>query len=267
MKATTQKVPPKLYKYQPYNIQTLDNLKNRQIWFSKPEKFNDPFDYSIRYDLGSENLSIDELNELHKVLRKYSTDKNQFDRKYSENGKPNTNFEEASLRLADREVRKNVRNYISSGVACFAKEVDNILMWGHYTNGHRGFCLEFETSYPPFQNAQQVIYSNTYPLVNPIDVLLRRNLDSQYLLFTTKSNSWDYEKEWRVMIPNGNQAIQYNPSALSSIYFGWKMPYEHREIIHRILSKYPPKNYYMMSASDTEYKVTIDDFLMPRSSL
>ncbi len=40
-------LPPKLYKYQPYNVQTLDNLKYRVLWLSKPAQFNGPFDDKI----------------------------------------------------------------------------------------------------------------------------------------------------------------------------------------------------------------------------
>lgn len=39
-------IPPRLFKYQPYNTQTFDNLKDRTIWFSKPAEFNDPIELS-----------------------------------------------------------------------------------------------------------------------------------------------------------------------------------------------------------------------------
>jgi hypothetical protein len=61
-------IPPKLYKYQTYNVQTIDNLKNGCIWFSKPARFNDPFDCSIPYVL--ENMSNDEWDTLYKRVKK-----------------------------------------------------------------------------------------------------------------------------------------------------------------------------------------------------
>jgi hypothetical protein len=39
-----EKTPARLYKYQALDRQTLENLVNRCIYFSKPENFNDPFD-------------------------------------------------------------------------------------------------------------------------------------------------------------------------------------------------------------------------------
>ena len=44
------KMPLKLYKYQPFSVHTLSNLKNRQLWFTSPVYFNDPFDCNIRVD-------------------------------------------------------------------------------------------------------------------------------------------------------------------------------------------------------------------------
>ena len=43
----TRDKPFRLYKYQSYNIQTIDNLLKQQLWFSNPLKFNDPFDCYI----------------------------------------------------------------------------------------------------------------------------------------------------------------------------------------------------------------------------
>ena len=60
-------VPPKLYKYQSYNVQTLDNLKNRQIWFSKPVQFNDPFDCHINYDV--ELMKDHEWNKIYSLMK------------------------------------------------------------------------------------------------------------------------------------------------------------------------------------------------------
>jgi hypothetical protein len=33
-----------LYKYQPFNNKSLENLMSKCIWFSKPEQLNDPYD-------------------------------------------------------------------------------------------------------------------------------------------------------------------------------------------------------------------------------
>lgn len=54
-------IPPKLYKFQSYNKQTVENPKNQCIWFSNPEKFNDPFDCSISYMMDNMTEKIGEF--------------------------------------------------------------------------------------------------------------------------------------------------------------------------------------------------------------
>jgi hypothetical protein len=58
------------------------------------------------------------------------------------------------------------------GVACFSAAADNLLLWAHYADGHRGFCLEFDTSDPVFEKIQRVGYTQEWP-VTGIDVLGR----------------------------------------------------------------------------------------------
>ena len=43
----TKDRPPLLYKYQPLTPNVKGNLAQRQLWFSMPENFNDPFDCAI----------------------------------------------------------------------------------------------------------------------------------------------------------------------------------------------------------------------------
>src|SRR5712692_11029236 len=46
------------------------------------------------------------------------------------------------------------------GILSLATRRDTFLMWSHYTNSHRGFCLEFDASTKPFCSANQVIYAS-----------------------------------------------------------------------------------------------------------
>jgi hypothetical protein len=85
-------LPPKLYKYQPYTTQSLDNLKNRQLWFSKPSRFNDPFDCAIHFEVAYQTEK--EWGDLYEVYRKEIPDKRSFDKKYLTKGKVNQLFKD-----------------------------------------------------------------------------------------------------------------------------------------------------------------------------
>jgi hypothetical protein len=237
----TTLIPPRLYKYQPYSVQTLDNLKNRRLWFSKSSRFNDPFDCSIPFSIG--DISADDYKSLYDLFRAAAPDKKKVDSKYLSEGKPNELLKKA-VAQGVRET-SNIVEADQRGIACFAERADDILMWSHYGDGHRGFCLEFDTKFDPFQKAYQVTYSDSYPMLNPADVLLGRTHDSAVQLLTRKSSHWSYEREWRVIHKDGDKEYGVNVSALTGIYFGCAMPFIHKEVIALILANSPTHLYEM----------------------
>lgn len=250
-----RKVPPKLYKYQSYSTQTLDNLKNRLIWFSKPSRFNDPFDCSIIYlveDMKDEDIQ-DMYDDLKKQYIKSSSQNEQIMADFS-GDKPSALFRERLAGFLTSNFKKVVNNQLGqAGIACFSENVNNILMWSHYADGHRGLCLEFDCRYEPFRSAVAVQYSDKLPtLYKPED----DSTDLQIRLATTKSTGWAYEKEWRLIIRDGDKVLSVDTASLTGIYFGCAMPSDHKEAISLILRDTPTK-IYDMKRSETEFKVEI----------
>ena len=76
------------------------------------------------------------------------------------------------------------------------ESADDILMWSHYADSHRGVCLRFSTEIGFFKDAQQVVYQDERPVVNLI-----RDTPHVYqrkaVLY--KSCHWEYEEEWRII--------------------------------------------------------------------
>ena len=103
------------------------------------------------------------------------------------------------------------------GVACFSEDVDNILMWAHYADGHRGFCLEFDTKDETFSKAHPVVYSNLLPALNMADVFIRNSRNNLMAIYTTKAASWAYEKEWRLLIDKGDMAYKVSDNTLTGV--------------------------------------------------
>lgn len=252
------KIPSKLYKYQFYNIQNIDNLKNGCIWFSKPPLFNDPFDCSIPYVLN--NMSNDDWDKLYKRLRKNwnETEDEELKKstaKYFVDDSPSEAFKEnykLSSKLGWSELIE--KDFSQKGVVCFSEQADNILMWSHYADRHKGFCLEFDTSIYPFSKAVKVNYSEEPPSSLELDgdeVLL----DS---LITTKSIAWSYEKEWRLIHNQGNMEYGFDGKALTGVYFGCEMPFPHIEVVSLVVSGLPTK-LYKMKRSETEFKLGFEE--------
>ena len=84
------------------------------------------------------------------------------------------------------------------GFVCCSEIPDNILMWAHYAQSHRGFVIEFDVNDPFFSNnlnMMPVEYSTERARAE-----VRQELDfgSDHLpIVRRKSQHWSYEREWR----------------------------------------------------------------------
>lgn len=91
-------------------------------------------------------------------------------------------------------------------IGCLATDPKNRLMWSHYVDSHRGFCIEYDFNslkdeVLPFP----IIYSENRPLV-PWKEAIDHTQESMEaatadltLGLLTKDKSWEYENEWRVL--------------------------------------------------------------------
>jgi len=61
------KIPSKLYKYQPYKDWSLKNLEDHCLRFSKPIRFNDPFDCAVK--LSVDNITDIQWNKLFQIYK------------------------------------------------------------------------------------------------------------------------------------------------------------------------------------------------------
>ena len=242
-------VPPKLYKYQPYNDKTLDNLKYRRIWFSKPVTFNDPFDCSINFG----KLDETQWDNLYYEMKQYEMDglDQSFINTYLRGDKPTNELKEgfsnAVLAILKEEREAEIQQL---GIACFSEKVDDILMWSHYADCHKGFCLEFDTKFEIFTKALPVNYSETLPILDPLD----RTFHPLMVLATTKAIGWAYEKEWRVFHEESDKGIRINPKTITGIYLGCAMPKADKDVITSILSG-SQVALYEMKIAEKEFKV------------
>lgn len=135
------------------------------------------------------------------------------------------------------EMQPDVDSLINSArITCFSKRDDNLLMWSHYADGLRGFCIEFDPDLllinpPHFTNIYEVEYKETPAIIDTAliavlqsqieyhaDVLDCRSrgdmihkyedaLDKSVLksnqifkkMLATKPINWEYEEEIRMI--------------------------------------------------------------------
>lgn len=241
--------PPKVYKYQGFNEHTLANLAGAQIRFTAPADFNDPFDCALPFFDPSRLTDADFL----RAFRYYEQKRGSGPRiveAMCPGGVPSQQFRDLILRSVQEVFEDRGRILLEErGVACFSAEPLNITMWSHYAAGHRGFCLQFDTSIEPFTHAYRVRYADDFPYVNPVDIILDpfADGDPENPLFVasalTKATCWQYEQEWRIMHMEPNKLFGYDRRALTGVYFGAAMPPAHKEILCRVLQGSTTKLY------------------------
>jgi hypothetical protein len=248
-------LPPRLYKYQSCNDYSLQNLEHHSLWFSKPETFNDPFDCDINFRI------VDVIDENVKAM---------VTRVGGTSGKSISSDGAVKMALATTEIVKK-KQWAEIGVACFTEESENILMWSHYADNHRGFCLEFDTNYYPFkpfktETVIKINYADSYPALSLNDIpqkILSQSISLPKILLGTKSSHWCYEKEWRIFLKKGNKDCPYDKLALTGIYLGCKMKDEDKAKIASILGDSPTRM-YQMKRSNSEFIVTKEEIYSVR---
>lgn len=240
-------------------MQALHNLKCQVIYFASPAGFNDPYDCALVPNVATPTDADVEailsyylaMNDLPQQAR------NEFERSSV-----------AALReLFTRAARQGLENAIADfmqrrGVACFSERNDDLLMWSHYGDRYKGFCLGFSTEGEPFTKIRQVQYASRLPTIDVATVLVDRVAD-QILndLFCTKSEAWAYEKEWRAMHDTAGTSFCYEASALTEVYFGPDMDQQSLEIVCLVLcGQNAGVSYYRGARSETDFRVSFEKF-------
>ncbi|TKB66966.1 MAG: DUF2971 domain-containing protein [Nitrospira sp.] len=210
-----------LYKYGRINDYSAALFSKSYVWFSAPSELNDPFECRPWYTFEGNPEQI--VASARKMLQTESPDLTS----------NMTTAQAVALflegRHRDPEAQKRAREVAAHwlakvGLYCLSRVRDNILMWSHYADQHRGYCLEFEATDHTymFGDAHPVSYSDDYPSVEFYTV---PSSEQVHLSFLSKYRGWSYEQEWRVIdTRNGFGLRSYPPELLRGVIFGLRMP-------------------------------------------
>lgn len=214
-----------IYKFFSNTEYILSSLINYQIWFSRVEDFNDPFEWNYPYKIDvSENMDN---------IKKYVEDNNHGRTPHEKEIILKNYIEHPEI--LEKKFNESLRFRENKGVCCFTINENklNVLMWSHYTNSHTGVVLGFlkdemeiihsedysvsSVSQKIFSkpDCREVIYDNIRPFVNPFDKNKLKVRDYEYI----KSKIWYYEKEIRMVSPKCGLHF-YNKHSLKEIIFG-----------------------------------------------
>lgn len=89
-----------------------------------------------------------------------------------------------------------------TGIFSLCEDANNNVMWSHYGNSHKGFCVGFNVSelFNVFKDSflGRVLYKDNFPNIHDIKkCIINNDYDTIDELNFTKSKEWEYEKEYR----------------------------------------------------------------------
>jgi hypothetical protein len=217
-----------LYKY--VTPDRIDILRERQIRFTQPGALNDPFELRPRFEtLLAESEGLKDLTatseDLEPMLQEaYSMlSKEQLAR--LPYGIASAFFRQVvSIPAAKASISASLVEYLRAlnstapqlreqlhqmlnkhvGILSLSEVPDDIIMWAHYADNHRGMVLGFDERHEffnrrrsgsdEFLHLRRVVYGNSPPAA------LMSTVDSDTFLIS-KSGRWAYEREWRMLAP------------------------------------------------------------------
>jgi len=271
-------LPNKIFKY--FTEERVDVLEHGLIRYTQPKDFNDPFELLPNFkSIASHDLIETQVDNFNKTSEQYeeilfeqlesmpqfkilsAEQKETFKLIALENlyeKLPTLLPEMKNLFLSclklegeNKEpmiemVTNSINNVI--GILCFTEKHDNLLMWSHYTNSHKGFVLEFFPNHEYFdrrknngqfaEHLKKVNYTKSRPefVFYDSNFSEQQNIDNWVKnLIWAKSCHWEYEEEWRIIsiIKDSYKSLNFEsqnihlykipPSTIKSIYLGCKM--------------------------------------------
>ncbi|MBN8678106.1 MAG: DUF2971 domain-containing protein [Chitinophagales bacterium] len=253
-------IPNILYKYRvwedPYQKRI---LTHNELYFASADQFNDPFDASLpmRYDkaeLTKENIikklvllgrnkwtDISEDELLKRAEHRYKTggfDTDEYWRNFHAKFKEDTNK--------------------MFGICSLTSKNDNLLMWSHYANSHKGFCIGFD-KFELYETTQGMVgnisYSNTFPTMPMFDP----GFGGMAMLIMTKSTHWEYEDEYRITkIFAARKIFTIKDTAIKEIVFGCRMSKQSKaEMLDIIKTKKSDIKVFDTVVDDTTFKLNL----------
>ena len=220
------------------------------LYFADPETFNDPLDTRPHVDI---DIYDGELERILRALVERRVDakmraaaktmkvsgertdeyirrraRTEADRTIADIDYHATNPEHEPVAhrrsLYRQAIESEVLQRYDKGIVSLAERADCPLMWSHYGDEHRGLCVGYSVPDDVVGDIRQVEYGGgrrvQVSLVAAMldgDQAAQSELDDAVLL--RKAESWQYEREWRLIGPSG---VQGSRLELEEVVFGMR---------------------------------------------
>lgn len=245
MTDNSSEVPPFLTRYYSFNLNSLNSLRDLSLFYSHRKHFNDPFD--SKYFLSDFSMTA---KDKQVMLKNIMRNERETLEDIQKNGDASTTERLIQERF-DFYIKPAVETFQDyadkHGYACLSARHDSSLMWSHYAESHKGFCIEFDTQQTIIEDS--FIHPITYPKpskrikITGVPELVEHWSDSLDLevqskvikIILQKNKDWSYEEEWRFVIDLPDTSEKYNPQSLKNIYFGMRSELSNQKLVYSIL--------------------------------
>lgn len=182
MIASTQKVEYKNWEFFSFRADSdyaLEDLRKQGITLVNPAYFNDPMDPIVfpwlRNKIATEKKERKQ-NQYCLMARAAEDIRMKSLQRISKNGEDN------------EQPNQNI-------------EDTNILMWAHYANAHKGFCIKYKLTHPEIlsQIGEDNLYTCQLSKVNYAQKIEQKEDLLIDKAFFTKTSQWKYESEYRIV--------------------------------------------------------------------
>lgn len=259
--------PPTLYKFRAWSdIFHRRLITDCELFFPSPEKFNDPFDCLIPIDF--KTLTPEERYEIYcHDLKIHYPDWTELERQKvaEEMVKKDLLKDPRHIQFISEELLKRIIHQ-QYGVASFSIYNHVILMWSHYADHHRGFCVGLDTEkLHQFVKGTiaRIYYSENYPKIKPLNRVMDSTDDlfnEIFKIISTKNFLWAYEGEYRIFKANAaNAALTLPKEIVKEVIIGCKTPpNEIKEILNVVKVNLPNANLFIAERHPEKYELLIN---------
>lgn len=208
--ADERQTPERLWKYRAWDERghARNMIVHGEIFFAPREALNDPFEYRY-HDKFPDDQS--EFPALAKALLEGRFP--HFTRKRRRAMAP-VLVEEMKRYAANGESAPTTAE-VDLGLFSASEVSENLLMWSHYADHHRGICIGLD----PRRTGQKFLsvdYMDSVPVNNILEYV--KPLNDRFMgLSKFKSTDWSHEKEWRTLASVGTRRC---PSLVNRVIIG-----------------------------------------------
>jgi hypothetical protein len=260
-------------------------LRDQTLRWSAPTEFNDPFDVprELAVNLSPSDITSAVLKRYIDLI-KYPPDdlsslnpKMHFIVKAAKEISSRKLTEELIIGLRQRMEEKGpnsnsleafrnhwLRSVNEMRILCLCESHEKTSMWYHYADKYKGAVIQFacnDSADSPWRIARPIYYTNDEPIVStadgwakllmmPIDEALENILD---LCIYSKSEDWEYEKEWRMgsfKRPNDIGPFtdyKFNSNSIGNLYLGPLIEPDNKAMLIEASNKYSNMQVYASS--------------------